>query len=81
MKQSKLITGIFIFMLLPSLCGATEKLLIKGSGTSTQVVTTFFELFSEQADASGYEFEVEQVSSKHAGGIKATGKHLFGRIG
>lgn len=68
-------------MLLPSICGATEKLLIKGSGTSTQVVTTFFESFSKQTNVGDYEFEVEQVSSKHAGGIKATDKHLFGPIG
>ncbi len=81
MKQSKLIAGFMLFILLPSLCAATEKLLIKGSGTSTPVVTTLFNLFSQQAGANGYEFDVEQASSKHSGGIKATDKHLFGRIG
>ena len=81
MKQSNFLSGVLLLLLLPSLCGASEKMLIKGSGTSTQVVTTFFDLFAKQAGARGYEFEVEQISSKHSGGIKATDKHLFGRIG
>ena len=81
MRLRKLITGLFIFMLLSSICGASEKLLIKGSGTSTRLTTVFFDLFSKQPAANGYEFEVEQVSSKHAGGIKSSDNHLFGRIG
>lgn len=60
---------------------AHEKQLVMGAGPSTAVVTLFFEHFSKISAAKGYQFEVEQRSIKHAGGIRASENHLFGRTG
>jgi len=60
---------------------ATEKQIIMGAGPSTALVTLFFKHFSESPAANGYSFEVEQRSIKHAGGILASDKYLFGRTG
>ena len=60
---------------------ALEKQIIMGAGPSTAVVTLFFKHFSKTATAKNYQFEVEPRSIKHAGGISASAKYLFGRTG
>ena len=60
---------------------SVEELPILGAGPSTKVVSLFFEQFSKTEVGQGYKFEVEQRSIKHAGGIRASGKYLFGRTG
>ncbi len=60
---------------------AAEKQVIAGAGPSTKVVQLFVERFGNTAAASGYSFEVPPRSAKHAGGIKASSKYLFGRTG
>ena len=52
-----------------------------GAGPSTAVVTLFFEHFTKTNASKGYTFEVDQRSIKHAGGITASNKYLFGRTG
>jgi len=52
-----------------------------GAGPSTAVVTLFFKHFSEIIPTKQYTFKVEQRSIKHAGGITASDKYLFGRTG
>lgn len=58
-----------------------EKQLIAGAGPSTKVVQLFAEKFASDPAAVGYQFEVPPRSAKHAGGIKASSKYLFGRTG
>lgn len=58
-----------------------EKQVIAGAGPSTKVVTMFAQEFAGDPSASGYKFEVPQRSAKHAGGIKASSKYVFGRTG
>lgn len=60
---------------------AVEKQVIAGAGPTTKIVQTFFEEFSKQPAAAGYQFRVPLESAKHAGGIKATDHYLFGRTG
>lgn len=60
---------------------ATEKQPVMGAGPSTDVVKLFFQNFSKMPVARGYEFDVEERSIKHAGGIDASSKFLFGRTG
>lgn len=60
---------------------ALEKQVVMGAGPSTAVITLFFKNFSKTASAKGYSFEVEPRSIKHAGGIAASDKYLFGRTG
>lgn len=60
---------------------AAEKQMVMGAGPSTFVVTLFFEHFSKKTTSKGYEFEVMQRSIKHAGGIRASDKYVFGRTG
>lgn len=54
---------------------------VLGAGPSTKVTTIFFEAFERRPEAQGHKFEVEQRSTKHAGGIRASGTYLFGRTG
>jgi len=54
---------------------------IYGAGPSTEIVTLFFNNFSKRPEAAEYEFWVPKRSTKHAGGIRASGQHLFGRTG
>ena len=58
-----------------------ERQVIAGAGPSTAVVALFAERFASDPSASGYVFEVPQRSAKHAGGIKASSKFVFGRTG
>jgi len=58
-----------------------EKQLIAGAGPSTKVAQLFVEKFASDPAAGGYQFEVPPRSAKHAGGIKASSKYLFGRTG
>lgn len=79
--------GIFLYLLtlLSAItvfdCRAVEIQPVMGAGPSTVVVRSFFRDFSSIPAADGYEFVVEQRSIKHAGGINASGKYLFGRTG
>ena len=72
---------IGILLTFSSLLAAVEKQPVMGAGPSTAIATLFFEHFSKIDAAQGYRFVVEQRSIKHAGGIKASGKYLFGRTG
>ena len=54
---------------------------VYGAGPSTQIVALFFEHFSKQPQAAGIAFLVPERSTKHAGGIRASGRYLFGRTG
>lgn len=60
---------------------ALEKQMVMGAGPSTAVTALFFEHFSKTDAAKGYQFEVVPRSIKHAGGIKASNKYVFGRTG
>ena len=54
---------------------------VLGAGPSTKIATVFFTMFGGTAAADGYSFAVEQRSTKHAGGIRASSSFLFGRTG
>lgn len=79
-KKLKL-SYIFTFLILSTSLSATEIQPIMGAGPSTAVVNLFFKHFSELPVNEGYSFLVEQRSIKHAGGIRASEKYLFGRTG
>ena len=66
---------------LPLSSSAAEIQPVMGGGPSTQAAKLFFEHFSKLPVAQGYEFSVDERSIKHAGGIEASGKYLFGRTG
>lgn len=66
---------------LPGAAMSVEELPILGAGPSTKVASLFFDLFSKTEAGQGYVFNVEKRSIKHAGGIRASGKYLFGRTG
>jgi hypothetical protein len=66
---------------LPLVANGAELQFVMGAGPSTKVVTLFFKHFSEQDAASSYDFVVVPRSIKHAGGIRAAEKYLFGRTG
>lgn len=68
-------------LLIAGAAQAAEKQPVMGAGPSTEVSQLFFQHFAKLPAAQGYEFEVEERSIKHAGGIEASGKHLFGRTG
>lgn len=72
---------IVLFMLVSGVVFAAEKQPVMGAGPSTEAVKLFFQNFSRTPVAQGYEFDVEERSIKHAGGIEASGKFLFGRTG
>jgi len=52
-----------------------------GAGPSTKLTQLFFKYFSRLPAAKGLTFSVPQRSTKHAGGILASGEFLFGRLG
>lgn len=60
---------------------AANKQLVIGAGPSTKVVTLFFKQLSTQPGAAGFNFVIPPKSAKHAGGIRASNKYLFGRTG
>lgn len=51
---------------------------VYGAGPSTQIVALFFEHFSKQPQAAGIAFLVPERSTKHAGGIRASGRVPIG---
>lgn len=72
---------IVLFGMMQSDSFAGENQPVMGAGPSTAVAELFFKHFSALPEARGYEFIVEPRSIKHAGGIQASGKYLFGRTG
>ena len=54
---------------------------VYGAGPSTAIVKLFFEHFNNRPEAKGKAFFVPERSVKHAGGVRASGNHLFGRTG
>ncbi len=58
-----------------------EEQVIAGAGPSTKIVQLFVQKFSKNPVAHNVEFKVPTKSAKHAGGIKASSKFLFGRTG
>ena len=72
-------TALAFSMISPAI--SAEKQVIAGAGPSTKVVQLFAENFGKTPAANGYTFEVPPRSAKHAGGIKASGKYVFGRTG
>lgn len=83
MPSNNCVRGAFIAlsMLISGAAFAAEKQPVMGAGPSTEVAKLFFQNFSKLPLAQGYEFDVEDRSIKHAGGIDASGKFLFGRTG
>ena len=73
--------GVALVLSLPANGTESEQQLVAGAGPSTKIVALFFNLFSETFAASGYAFEVPPRSVKHAGGIQASDRYLFGRTG
>ena len=55
--------------------------MVFGAGPSTKIAQLFFKHFSQLPEADGLSFTVPQRSTKHAGGILASGNYLFGRLG
>lgn len=73
-------------LLLPPCTGsapAAEKgqIVIAGAGPSTMVVEKFVEYLGRTEDGQEYSYMVPPKSIKHAGGIRSTGKNIFGRTG
>jgi len=54
---------------------------VLGAGPSTKIASVFFTMFGATTAAAGHSFTVEQRSTKHAGGIRASNTFLFGRTG
>ncbi len=54
---------------------------VYGAGPSTKIVSLFFDHFSTHPEATSVDFIVPERSTKHAGGIRASNKYLFGRTG
>ncbi len=54
---------------------------IAGAGPSTKVVQLFVKEFAKYGATMGYKFTVPSKSAKHAGGIKASNRFIFGRTG
>ena len=75
------ILSLFLAVFLPVPAGSVEIEMVAGAGPSTQIVSIFFKEFSKLPAADGYEFLVPRRSTKHAGGILASGSYLFGRTG
>jgi ABC-type phosphate transport system substrate-binding protein len=74
---------LFAASLLPaSSAGASDEgVVIAGAGPSTKVVERFVVYLAKNEAARGMTFSVPKKSIKHAGGIRSTEKHLFGRTG
>lgn len=82
MRRRIAILSVFALLALSAAeVGAAERQVIAGAGPSTKVAEMFFEHFSKLEAAAGYEFVIPPRSIKHAGGIKASGKYVFGRTG
>lgn len=54
---------------------------VYGAGPSTPIATLFFQHFDKRPGAAGMTFTVPQRSTKHGGGIRASGEYRFGRTG
>ena len=59
----------------------TRRQEVLGGGTSTKIAQLFFKAFEKKPGARGYTFNVDPRSTKHAGGLRASGFYLFGRTG
>lgn len=64
----------------PAFAGDHNQLVL-GAGPSTGIAIDFFEKLSLEPESQGYRFVVQNRSTKHAGGIRASDKYLFGRTG
>lgn len=80
-RSCLLVIVIILSMFSASPVVCIELQLIAGAGPSTKITTVFFNNFQTLPEAAGYKFEVPPRSTKHAGGIQASGKYLFGRTG
>ena len=76
-----MVTALIVSLCPLSVSKANEKQMVYGAGPSTKIVELFFNEFEKQPSCSDYTFEVPPKSVKHAGGINASGKYLFGRTG
>ena len=76
-----LVTTLVLSLAPLSTSNASEEQLIYGAGPSTKIVQLFFSEFEKTPSCADYTFEVPAKSVKHAGGINASGKYLFGRTG
>lgn len=70
-----------LFSVTTNVAQAEKQQKVLGAGPSAKVAASFFETFEKRPAAQGYTFEVDQRSTKHAGGIRASGTYLFGRTG
>lgn len=79
-KMKKIII-LCVFFLSASKIYAVEKHVVAGAGPSTKIVEDFFNQYQKSNPGSGLSFVVPPRSVKHAGGIKAAEKNVFGRTG
>ena len=76
--KMKIALGLVLMMGISPLWAANEQMVL-GAGPSAKVAQSFFKAFEKQPEAQGYTFAVEQRSTKHAGGIRASGSSGSGR--
>jgi len=75
------IAAILIALFTSPAVEGKELVKIPGAGPSTHVVKSFFERFASTEEGQIYDFVVPSRSIKHAGGIAASDKLIFGRTG
>lgn len=78
LTRAAVLCGLFAISLQAA---AQEKLVVMGAGPSTVVAQLFFDQISKHPGASKYIFEIDARSIKHAGGVRSSDTHLFGRTG
>ncbi len=81
MRRLHVALVLFAALLVASSSAAEQLQIIRGAGPSTSVVQLFVDRFSKLAQAEGYTLRVKPQSDKHAGGISASDKYIFGRTG
>lgn len=83
MKPTTMLSAVMVIMSLAIFTEskAIEKQFVYGAGPSTKIVELFFTEFEKSPSCNGYSFTIPPKSVKHAGGIKASDKYLFGRTG
>ncbi len=76
-----LVVGVVLSLGMTQTVCVAETQLVAGAGPSTVIAQLFFEAFSANPAARGYEFVVPALSAKHAGGVRSTDQFIFGRTG
>lgn len=77
-----LLLFVFLFLSFSSMISvAQETQQIIGAGPSTKIAQLFFANIPPLKSTTTYQFVIPKESMKHAGGINASDKYLFGRTG